>query len=108
VKLIGTLIPHVIDLIGGRPLHIFGLGKPDITHWLFQLGVDSVDSSSFVRLAAEGRLWSEPKNQIQDPSPMDRLHIALCNLAEATGKTLPLSTNRLIFSTHALYRQAKP
>jgi|WetSurMetagenome_2_1015567.scaffolds.fasta_scaffold30924_3 queuine/archaeosine tRNA-ribosyltransferase len=106
-KLIDALIPSVLDQIGERPLHVFGLGKPDTTRWLFRLGVDSVDSSSYVKLAADGRLWSDPKKRILDPSPMHRLHLALCNLAEATGKTLPLSTSRLVFSTHVLHRDAR-
>jgi helicase len=103
-KLIDTLIPRILDLIGNRPLHVFGLGKPDTTRWLFQLGVDSVDSSSYVKLAADGRLWSDPGKRIPNPSPTDRLHIALCNLAEATKKTLPLSATSMVFSTYALNR----
>jgi helicase len=113
---IGGLVPRARDLsavlaiveavrneIGERPLHVFGLGKPEIIEALFRAGVDSVDSSSYVKLAAEGRLWSNPERQIDDPTPTDRLHLALCNLAFATGRTLPLSAANFVFSTSALF-----
>jgi helicase len=116
---IGGLVPRARDLstllaivetvrneIGERPLHVFGLGKPEIIEALFRAGVDSVDSSSYVKLAADGRLWSNPARQIDDPTPTDRLHLALCNLAYATGSTLPLSATRLVFTTHALVHRA--
>jgi len=113
---IGGLVPRANDLsnvlsiveavrteIGTRPLHVFGLGKPAVVEALYKAGVDSVDSSSYVQLAVEGRLWSTPSYQIKDPSPTDRLHLALCNLATATGRALPLSgAGTLIFATHTL------
>ncbi len=112
---IGGLVPRAQDLalitgmveavrqeIGDLPLHVFGLGKPELTKHLFDLGVDSVDSSSYVKLAADGRLWSAPGQQVVDPSPLDRLHLALCNLASATGTTLPLSALSMTFKTMTL------
>jgi len=77
--------------IGDRPLHVFGLGKPETTARLFEMGVDSVDSSSYVKLAADGRLWSRPDDRLEDPSVTDRLNLAIRNLATATQTTLPLS-----------------
>jgi len=112
---IGGLVPRANDLaavlsivqavrteIDDRPIHVFGLGKPQLVSALFEAGVDSVDSSSYVQLAADGRLWSNPKYKIKDPSPTDRLHLALCNLATATGRALPLSAANLTFSTQTL------
>src|SRR5262249_46230539 len=68
---IGGLVPRSRDLetvlaiveavreeIGDRPLHVFGLGKPEIVAALFKAGVDSVDSTAHIKLAADGRLWS--------------------------------------------------
>ena len=37
------------------PLHVFGLGHPDFLTDLFAAGVDSVDSGSFVKAAADGQ-----------------------------------------------------
>jgi tRNA-guanine family transglycosylase len=112
---IGGLVPRAQDLptvlaiveavrteIGNLPLHVFGLGKPETVEKLFKAGVDSVDSSAYVQLAAEGRLWSRPELHIAQATTTDRLHLALCNLATATGQSLPLSTTRMVFNTHSL------
>lgn len=100
--LIESIVRAVREEIPDLPIHAFGLGKPEITDWLYQLGVDSVDSSSYVKMAASGRLWGRPDFKMDDPSPMDRLHLALCNLATATRATLPLSASRILFSTPAI------
>jgi Queuine tRNA-ribosyltransferase len=100
--LVRAIIEAVKSEIGDLPLHVFGLGKPEMIEALYNAGVDSVDSSSYVQLAADGRLWSNPGYRISEPSSSDRLHLALCNLAEATGRTLPLSAARVVFATHSL------
>jgi helicase len=87
---------------GELPLHVFGLGKPELLSRLFAAGADSVDSSAHVKLAAQGRLWGDPSFHLDDPSPTDRLHLALCNLAAAAGRALPLSAAGLVFSTASL------
>jgi tRNA-guanine family transglycosylase len=92
IQLIEGMIEAVQGEIGDRPLHVFGLGKPELVSRLFDLGVDSVDSSSYVKLAADGRLWEAPDFQLPDPTPTDRLHFALRNLAAATRSRTPLST----------------
>jgi tRNA-guanine family transglycosylase len=107
---IGGLVPRARDLelvlrivdavraeIGDLPLHVFGLGKPETVDTLYKAGVDSVDSSSYVKLAADGRLWSDPAWRKEDPSSTDRLQLALCNLATATGRTLPLGIRGIVF-----------
>jgi tRNA-guanine family transglycosylase len=117
---IGGLVPRVNDLssilaivdavraaVPGKPLHVFGLGKPEIVAALFQRGVQSVDSSSYVRLAADGRLWGEPGMCLTDASPTDRLHLALCNLAMAAQRALPLSTSHLFFGSR-LWKSPSP
>ncbi|MEO0373758.1 MAG: tRNA-guanine transglycosylase [Cyanobacteria bacterium P01_A01_bin.17] len=109
---IGGLVPRSRDLnlvlgivravreeIGDLPLHVLGLGHPNLLPQLFEAGTDSVDSSSYVKYAANGQLWGQPHERIEEPTPTDRLHLALCNLATATGKTLPLSAAQMLFST---------
>src|SRR5262249_16382580 len=67
---IGGLVPRVSDFasvlaivdvvraaVPDKPLHVFGLGKPGLVGRLFQRGVHSVDSSSYVKLAAQGKVW---------------------------------------------------
>lgn len=89
--LISSMVTAVRSEIGDRPLHVFGLGTPAMTSRLFDLGVDSVDSSSYVKMAADGSLWSDPTFRLADPTPTDRLRLALTNLATATKTNLPLS-----------------
>jgi queuine/archaeosine tRNA-ribosyltransferase len=66
---IGGLVPRMSDAanmfaivdavrtaVPDKPLHVFGLGKPSIVDALFKRGAQSVDSSSYVKLAASKRL----------------------------------------------------
>lgn len=101
---IGGLVPRVADMdlvetiirtvrteMGpDLPLHVFGLGHPALVARVFAAGATSVDSSAYVRLAAAGRLWSDPDYRAVDPSPFDRLRLALENLWTATATTQPL------------------
>ena len=104
---IGGLVPRARDkvfiravvegtrkIVGELPIHVFGLGNPELSDLAFGAGADSVDSSSYVRLAADGRLWGRDSDAIANPTPTQRLHLALCNLANATGRGLPLSVSR--------------
>jgi queuine/archaeosine tRNA-ribosyltransferase len=102
--LVRAIVEAVREEITDRPIHVFGLGKPETVDLLFELGVDSVDSSSYVKLAADGKLWNDPEVRFSEPSVTDRLHLALCNLAVACGKALPLSAARLAFTTPVLDR----
>lgn len=101
-KLIEEIVKAVREIITDKPIHVFGLGKPETTNWLFGLGIDSVDSSSYVKMAADGKLWSDPTMRLVEPSTSDRLHLALCNLATATKMAMPLAVSQLAFSTPAL------
>jgi helicase len=93
---VGGMVPRVSDrkellriveairsIVGDRPLHVLGLGKPELTQQLFAIGVQSVDSSSYVKLAADGKLWNQPEVSVPDASPLERLQFALINLASA-------------------------
>jgi tRNA-guanine family transglycosylase len=116
---LGGLVPRAKDLefvvaatVAARsaspdlPLHIFGLGKPRITSALFEAGADSVDSSSYVRSAARGRLWGLQEDaEISEPTQLERLHIALCNLASVTGVPVPIAMRHMAFSTYSLLNQ---
>jgi queuine/archaeosine tRNA-ribosyltransferase len=112
---IGGLVPRIHNLedvlkivdavrstVPTKPIHVFGLGKPGLVEMLFERGVQSVDSSSYVKLAADGRLWGKPTVQLRDASPAERLSLALCNLATATNTTLPLCARQFVFSAPGL------
>ncbi len=102
---IESMVKTVRDALGeSLPLHVFGIGDPRIVRKLFAWGADSVDSSSYARLAASGRSW-RATIRLDDPSPTERLHLAICNLAKATGATLPFSSLPMVFSTLSLQRE---
>jgi tRNA-guanine family transglycosylase len=94
MELIESIVSAVLAEIDGRPLHVFGLGKPETTQRLFAMGVDSVDSSSYVKLAADGRKWSDRLFRLNDPSKQELLQLAIRNLATASSEQLPLTTCR--------------
>lgn len=100
---IGGLVPRahdtslVVRIVRGVravaptvPIHVFGLGRPTTASLLFDAGADSVDSSSYVKLAADGRSWADPSQRLDSPTPTQRLDLALRNLACATGARIPL------------------
>lgn len=90
-----ALVYEIVDSVRKRlpelPLHVFGAGHPEIVKELFARGVQSVDSSSYVKLAADGALWGNASHRLVDATPSERLQLALFNLATATGASLPLS-----------------
>jgi len=95
--MVDEIIQGVRTGAGTLPVHAFGIGHPDHVARVSKLGVDSVDSSSYVKYAAAGRLYTAPHLRHADLTPHERVHLALCNLAAATGSSLPLSAAR--FST---------
>ena len=109
---IGGLVPRMHDrenlfaivdavriAVPGRPLHVFGVGRPEVVEQLFARGVQSVDSSAYVKLAADGKLWGPDDTTLRDASPVERLHLALCNLAAASRTNMPLSSSHVYFRT---------
>jgi len=98
LELVRAIVDAVRSAAPSLPLHVFGLGRPDVVEMLFGRGVQSVDSASYLRLAADGRVWGDADFRAVDPSPAMRLHLALLNLAAATGRALPLSA-RAAFTT---------
>lgn len=92
---ISNVVTGVRDAIDDRPLHVFGLGNPQTTVSLFDLGVDSVDSSSYVRAAADGNSWVTGHKRQKHISTPERLLLARENLAVVTVKRFPLSATAL-------------
>jgi tRNA-guanine family transglycosylase len=82
-------VRSIRNIVEGLPLHVFGLGHPDFLAELFAAGTDSVDSSSYVKAAADGYSWAH-STKIHDPAVSDRLSIALSNLSIASGRLLPI------------------
>ena len=97
-ELVGSVVRGIRRVVGDMPIHVFGLGKPELAELVFAAGADSVDSSAYVKMAAEGKLWGGVAHSIPNPTPTQRLHLALCNLANATQRSLPLSVSRHVLN----------
>lgn len=102
-----AIVDAVRAALPALPLHVFGLGRPELVATLYARGVQSVDSSSYVKLAADGRRWDAPDYVLTDASPAERMQLALCNLACATRATLPLSAARLVLGARAGVPQSR-
>lgn len=89
-KLVRSILTTVREEIPNKPIHVFGLGSPEILKEIFDLGLDSADSSSYVKKAADGELWGSDQ-KLDDAGPAERLQLALCNLAAACQQALPLN-----------------
>jgi len=84
-KLVLACIASVRKQLPELPLHVFGLGHPSFLNQLYAAGVDSVDSSSYVKAAADGKSWVPGAvKALVEPAPVERLMIALGNLSVVT------------------------
>jgi len=88
------LVRTVKAVAPNLPLHLFGMGQPDLCARLFAAGADSVDSSSWVRYAASGKLFGI-EGAMPNPSRREQQHLALMNLASARQSVLPATAPRL-------------
>ena len=99
-ELVEGVVKAVRELIPEKPLHVVGLGQPNLVQRLFDLGVDSVDSSAYVKLAADGKGWGQTaKSSSPDLSPLRRMHLAIANLAVASQRSLPLGFAQILYGT---------
>jgi len=95
-----AIVTNVRAVFPDLPLHVFGLGVPHLVKRLFELGVDSVDSSAYVKLAADGKRWGDKATQASvDLAPLNRMHLALANLATASQRALPLGFAQIMYGT---------
>lgn len=78
------------------PIHIFGVGSPNMVRNCLMWGANSTDSSSYVKYAADGRSLNPrmPKVPEAQLTPLGRMQLALRNLAyllDPLNDHLPLS-----------------
>jgi len=116
---LGGMVPRVqqprsiFEIISGirridsnKPLHVFGIGTPKLIKALFDHGVDSVDSSSFVRSAVSKRyLLPESGNytalsEIENPS--DCCPCRVCNTFGSEYLQLEGELNTMALALHNL------
>jgi hypothetical protein len=92
------LVRIVRSRIGRLPLHVFGVGQPQRVRELQEAGADTVDSSSPLRAALSGRLVGPGRLGIEDPSPLERMHLALHNIATLSCVSLGLEAAGFLLS----------
>jgi helicase len=89
-----------------RPLHVFGIGSPSLIKELFSEGVDSVDSSSYVRNASDGRFLDiESLEWIKPDVGLISLPSCACRSCQRLGRAyfeLEGEANRMALTLHNL------
>ena len=73
-------VKTVREVLPDLPLHVFGIGNPDFLPDLYKAGVESVDSSSYVKAAADGMNW-RLGSKIDCKLNTDRLFCAIQNMS---------------------------
>lgn len=100
---IGGMVPRlkniqsVLDIVtavreevgDAMPIHVFGVGKPELLSQVFAAGADMCDSSSYVKAAAEGRSWLREEVLASRPAATERMQFALENLSAACWQPVP-------------------
>jgi tRNA-guanine family transglycosylase len=106
-EVIETIIQAIRDIEHDRPLHVFGVGQPDLVRKLISHGVDSIDSSSYVRAAADGkwlnpitRGWHSTEQLASDNATCD---CVICSRLSQKYLTLEGESNRMALALHNLY-----
>ncbi|PKN46479.1 MAG: hypothetical protein CVU59_05975 [Deltaproteobacteria bacterium HGW-Deltaproteobacteria-17] len=94
---------HSLDVVrrirarlGRLPLHVFGVGAFDRVRQIQEAGADTVDSSAPLRAALDGRLTGSPGLGLEDPSPIERMHLALTNIARLSCAPLGLDATAFL------------
>jgi 7-cyano-7-deazaguanine tRNA-ribosyltransferase len=90
-----------------RPLHVFGVGVPSLMRRLFDAGVSSTDSSTYVRQAISGRYLDPESGKFKSieeiPNPSDQCDCAVCRTFDQAYLALEGPLNRMALSLHNLH-----
>jgi tRNA-guanine family transglycosylase len=92
-----AFVRRVRRRLGRLPLHVFGVGAFDRVREIQEAGADTVDSSSPLRAALDGRLCGSPGLGLEDPSPIERMQLALTNIARLSCAPLGPDLAALLF-----------
>jgi tRNA-guanine family transglycosylase len=89
-----------------RPLHVFGIGNPRLMRVLLSEGVDSFDSSSYLRAAVDGRTldsdsnsWTSMASHESEQTPCS---CAICRTLPRDYLSLESEANRMALALHNL------
>ena len=116
---LGGMVPRlkqpetISDIVSGirrvdtqRPLHVFGIGTPTLVKALFDHGVDSVDSSSFVRSAVTKRYLNPCSGKYvalgDVPEPREVCPCRICQTFDHDYLALEGELNNMALALHNL------
>jgi tRNA-guanine family transglycosylase len=101
-----TIIRAIREVDSDRPLHVFGIGTPSLIVDLLRAGADSVDSSSYLRAATDGKyldsqtgVWIKAE---QGPVAERSCRCRSCQLLGMDYLTLEGEANRMALALHNL------
>jgi len=90
-----------------RPLHVFGVGVPSLMRRLFDAGVSSTDSSTYVRQAISGRYLDPESGKFKSIDeilkPGDQCDCAVCRSFHQEYLALEGPLNRMALALHNLH-----
>lgn len=90
IKSVLEIIATVRAEVGGEmPIHMFGVGKPELLSLVFGARADLRDSSSYVKPAAYDRSWLRKDATLGRLAAPERMILTLKNLSVACQKPLP-------------------
>lgn len=105
-RIIFEIVSAIRRRMDDRPLHVFGIGNPSLVRALLDHGVNSTDSSSYVKYAASRKYLDpttgeyEPISEIQ--SPADRCNCRICQTFEREYLALEGELNTMALALHNL------
>lgn len=105
-KTVISIVKAIREIDNKRPLHVFGIGQPVLIGELFKQGVDSTDSSSFLRATADKRiLQPSTKEWISIKKIDNQSYFCECPICHIHGPDyfkLVGETNNLTLALHNL------
>ena len=105
-QIIYEIVSAIRRIDSERPLHVFGVGNPSLVKALFDHGVDSTDSSSYIKYAAS-RKYLDPatgdyESIAEIERPCDRCDCRICQTFEREYLALEGELNTMALALHNL------
>ena len=102
-----AIVRAILAVERERPLHVFGIGNASLISALIKEGVSSIDSSSWVRNAADGRYINPTTGTIDDLGTgyESGCNCPLCSRLDTDYLSLEGEANRMALALHNLCTQ---
>lgn len=105
-QIIFDVVSAIREIDPDRPLHVFGMGNPHLTKALYDYGVDSTDSSSYVKYAASRKYLDPTTGKYTDiheiESPPELCPCRICQSFTKEYLALEGELNTMALALHNL------